>query len=110
MFSVSPNSILSPPSQRVTQGTFGDTPMNTQATPKTLQSVENLQDFVKSADGQRFFCSLESLRWFLRINRESLIKAGALIKISRQVMIVRPEFDDAVIRLMREKALASLTN
>lgn len=84
--------------------------MNTQATQKTLQSVENLPDFVKSADGQRFFCSLESLRWFLRVNRESLIKAGALIKISRQVMIVRPEFDDAVIRIMREKALASLTN
>ncbi|MEN9901631.1 MAG: hypothetical protein RL651_295 [Pseudomonadota bacterium] len=84
--------------------------MDTQATPKTLQAVENLRDFVKSPEGQRFFCSLESLRWFLREHRESLIKAGALIKIARQVHIVRPEFDEAVIRVLREKAMASLTH
>lgn len=84
--------------------------METSATPKTLQSIESMRDFVKSPDGKRFFCSLESMRWFLREHREKLIKAGALIKVARQVHIVRPEFDDAVIRLLREKALASLTD
>lgn len=84
--------------------------MDIQATPKTLQSIESLRDFVKSPDGQRFFRSLESLRWFLREHREKLIKAGALIKVARQVHIVRPEFDDAVIRVLREKALASLSH
>lgn len=84
--------------------------MNQQETPKTLQSVESLRDFVESPEGKRFFCSLESLRWFLREHRDSLIKAGALIKVARQVHIVRPEFDDAVIRVLREKALASLSN
>lgn len=80
----------------------------TQAPPKALSSLESLQDFVKSPDGQRFFCSLESLRWFLREHREKLIRAGALVKVARQVHIVRPEFDEAVIRVLREKALASL--
>lgn len=80
----------------------------TPATPKTLQSIESLRDFVKSPDGQRFFPSLESLRWFLRGHREELIKAGALIKVARQVHLVRPEFDDAVIRVCREKARATL--
>lgn len=82
--------------------------MDSQATPKTLQSVESLRDFVESPEGKRFFCSLESLRWFLREHRDGLIKAGALIKVARQVHIVRPEFDEAVICALREKARATL--
>lgn len=82
--------------------------MDTQATPKTLQSVQSLPDFVKSPEGQRFFCSIESLRWFLREHRDNLIKAGALIKIARKVHVIRPEFDEAVISALREKARATL--
>ncbi len=75
---------------------------------KTLSAVENWRDFQQTPDGKRLFPGLESLRWFIRENRDRLIQAGALLKIRGQWHLVRPEFDDAVIRTMREKAMLAL--
>lgn len=73
-----------------------------------LSAIENWSDFQKSPEGSRLFPNREGLRWFLSQNREKLVKAGALVKIRGQLHLVRPEFDNAVITLMREKAMASL--
>lgn len=77
-------------------------------TQKTLSAVENWRDFQQTPDGKRLFPGLESLRWFIRENRDHLIQAGALLKIRGQWHLVRPEFDEAVIRTLRDKALATL--
>jgi hypothetical protein len=77
---------------------------------KTLSAVENWRDFQQTADGKRLFPGLESLRWFIREHRDSLIHAGAILKIRGQWHLVRPEFDEAVIRTLREKALATLAH
>ena len=88
-----------------TRKTLEITRMQTQ---NSLSAVENWREFHKSTDGKRLFPGLESLRWFIRENRDSLIQAGALVKIRGQWHLVRPEFDDAVIRTLREKALTYL--
>lgn len=75
---------------------------------KSLSSVENWRDFLNTPDGKRLFPSLESLRWFIREHRDTLIEAGAIIKIRGQWHLVRPEFDDSVIRALRAKALVTL--
>ncbi len=81
--------------------------MDTQA-HKTLSAVENWRDFQQTADGKRLFPGLESLRWFIRENRDQLVQAGALIKIRGQWHVVRPEFDAAVVDTLRKKAIATL--
>jgi len=81
--------------------------MDTQA-HKTLGAVENWRDFQQTADGKRLFPGLESLRWFIRENRDQLVQAGALIKIRGQWHVVRPEFDAAVVDTLRKKAIAGL--
>ncbi len=81
--------------------------MDTQA-HKTLSAVENWRDFQQTADGKRLFPGLESLRWFIRENRDQLVQAGALIKIRGQWHVVRPEFDAAVVDTLRKKAIAGL--
>lgn len=81
--------------------------MDTQA-HKTLSAVENWRDFQQTADGKRLFPSLESLRWFIRENRDQLVQAGALIKIRGQWHVVRPEFDAAVVDTLRKKAISGL--
>ena len=75
---------------------------------QTLSAVQNWRDFQKSPEGVRLFPGLESLRWFIRQHGDDLLKAGALIKIRGQWHVVRPEFDQSVIQLMRTKAIASL--
>jgi hypothetical protein len=71
---------------------------------RTLSDLQSTKDFVNSEDGKRFFCSTASLRWFMRCNHDELTRAGAVVKIGRQLFIVRPEFDQALIRMTQSNA------
>lgn len=79
-------------------------PKETNNHHRTLSDLQSTKDFVNSEDGKRFFCSTASLRWFMRCNHDELTRAGAVVKIGRQLFIVRPEFDQALIRMTQSNA------
>ena len=66
-------------------------------------------EFVASEDGKRLFCSVHALRWFFRCHADDLRSAGALVKVNRHDFIVRPEFDEAVIRIAQAKSRTAAT-
>lgn len=77
-------------------------------TPTSLSALQSWREFHSTEDGSRLFPGLESLRWFLREHRDSLIQARVLLKIRGQWHVLRPEFDRAVIRILQEQALTTL--
>ena len=77
-----------------------------QQEPKGLARMQSLREFVESPDGQRLFETMESLRWFLRCHGDELARAGGLVRIGRNLFVVHPEFDDAVVSVAQAKARA----
>ena len=77
-------------------------------TPTSLSALQSWRDFHETEDGKRLFPGLESLRWFLREHRDSLIQARVMLKVRGQWHVIRPDFDRAVIRILQEQALTTL--
>lgn len=77
-------------------------------TPTSLSALQSWRDFHETEDGKRLFPGLESLRWFLREHRDSLIQARVLLKVRGQWHVIRPDFDRAVIRILQDQALTTL--
>lgn len=77
-------------------------------TPTSLAALQSWREFHETPDGQRLFPGLESLRWFLREHRESLIQARVLCKVRGQWHVIRPDFDQAVINILTDQALTTL--
>lgn len=75
-----------------------------------LDNILSLQGFVDTADGRRFFPTTDSLRWFLRTNYRALAHAGAIVRMGRRTLIVRPQFDQAMIDILQTQARASLAD
>ena len=69
-----------------------------------LARLMSLQEFYDTKDGRRLFGSTDSIRWFIRANTPALLAAGAIVKMGRRVMISRPEFDHAVMDIVRKRA------
>lgn len=75
-----------------------------------LNNILSLQGFIDTPDGRRFFPTTDSLRWFLRTNYRALAHAGAIVKMGRRTLIVRPQFDQAMIDILQTQARASLAD
>lgn len=69
--------------------------------PSVLGCVESLDTY---AGHSAHFPSLESLRWFIRINRSALVAAGALLSIRGRVMLDVPRFERVVLDVGRAAA------
>jgi hypothetical protein len=54
------------------------------------------------------FRSEQSLRWWLRRNRERLIKAGALVRLRGAWFALEPAFTREMVKIGREEALAAV--
>lgn len=50
------------------------------------------------------FPSIESLRWFVRVNRQNLVQAGALLMIAGRWMVDPARFDAEVVRVGQRAA------
>jgi len=79
----------------------------TQSAEQSLSSLQSWRDFHATEDGKRLFPGLESLRWFLRENRDELIAKGVMLKIRGQWHLVRPSFDKEVISCLQRRAVAN---
>jgi hypothetical protein len=65
----------------------------------TLQSVDCFQTTIP-----QIFPSLGAVRWFMRTHRTELIGNGALVIISRRVLIDPEKFQQVVYRVGTRKA------
>jgi hypothetical protein len=54
------------------------------------------------------FRSEQSLRWWLRQNREPLIRAGALVRLRGAWFAIEPAFSKEMIRIGKREALAAV--
>lgn len=87
------------------------TPKEAEPEPRSpLDNILSLQGFIDTPDGRRFFPTTDSLRWFLRTHYRALAHAGAIVKMGRRTLIVRPQFDQAMIDILQTQARASLAD
>ncbi len=79
-------------------------------TAHSIQNLESFQDFLNSPEGKRLFTNKHSGDWFIRTHRNELIKAGVLVKFLGRLHIIRPIFETALINLIREKTIHSISS
>jgi len=77
------------------------------ANQSPLDNVESWRECFESPSIRRLFSGLESFRWWLRDHREKLTTQGVLFKHRGQWHVIRPEFDQAVIRIMQDQTLTT---
>lgn len=74
-------------------------------------SIANLQfwkDWHKTEVGQRLFPGIESLRWFIRSHQTELVELNALVHFRSRWFLIEPNFEQAVMRLLREATILAL--
>jgi len=67
-----------------------------------LESLETPEQY--HASRAHVFPSIESLRWFVRQNKEELRVAGALLIIAGRTKILPGIFDETVLKIGRRRA------
>lgn len=74
-------------------------------TVKTRRGVQDLMtaDEFRQAR-ERFFPSIESLRWHIRVNRKRLADAGAIFIISGKLWFAPREYDQVLLEDGRTRA------
>ena len=82
----------------------------TPAPGRLLDNILTMQNFIDTPEGRRIFVTTDALRWFVRINHRTLVNDGAIVRMGRRIMICRPAFDDAMYRIMRERARSALAD
>ena len=67
-----------------------------------LQKLLTMPEY--RAQRAHVFQSDESLRWFLRQNRDALINAGAVVQLGRRCMVEPERFDAKAFEIGRQAA------
>ena len=74
-------------------------------------SIADLQfwkDWHKTDTGQNLFPGIESLRWFIRTHQQALVDRNALVFFRSRWYLVTPNFEPAVLNLLRESTRLAL--
>lgn len=79
-----------------------------QAEKRTTQDLEPFQDFLQSPEGKRLFTNKHSGDWFIRTYRKELTKAGVLVKFLGKHHIIKPDFESALVKLLRERSIQAI--
>lgn len=63
----------------------------------------------QSLGRQHLFPSPTSISWFIRLNRDRLVKAGAILKVGNRMVVDPDKFDAVVLLVGRELAEESMS-
>src|SRR5688572_28552731 len=78
-------------------------PRNVEA-PPSLDSLQQLEAF--QAANAHVFPSVPSLRWFYRLHRAELVKAGAVVELAGRLLVNAPVFAAKAVEIGRKAASA----
>ena len=74
-------------------------------TQTPLGDIMSWREWYSQPGADRLFPSLESLRWFINQNKVELIERGAMVRLRGQWHFVEPNAKQAMLELLRAKAM-----